>query len=287
LVAAVCSALCIGCGRDNAAGYREYSGNGKSPEHLIVKDGAASEAGESAENVAGEKTANAKSGATSARQVPAADASGAAAVEVVAQQPERVPNTSAASRPAGTAAAMLELPAVAIKPVPAQPAPPTVPGTGQAAIAASPVPREPKVLVKERHFQVVGPDEAIRISYDDLDLLRVLNMEPVTPDALSLMPDWLKGLEGKRVRLRGFMYPAHSQTDLAGFGYARDNDICCFVRKPKWYDVFPVQLRDGVTTDYVAGRPIDVVGVFHFLPDPEDWPVHGMYFIDDATVIDK
>jgi len=147
-------------------------------------------------------------------------------------------------------------------------------------------PRVPRVLVTERRFNVEGPEDSIRVTYDDIDLLRVLNMEPVIPDALKLFPDWLKSLDGKRIRLRGFMYPAFSETGLTGFGFARDNDICCFGKNPKVYDLFAVKLRENVTTDYIQGRPFDVVGVFHILPASEEWNIFGMYRMDDAIVVD-
>jgi hypothetical protein len=125
------------------------------------------------------------------------------------------------------------------------------------------------------------------VSYDDIDLLKVLNMEPVTPDAPNLMPKWLKDLDGRRIRIRGFMYPPYEETGLTWFILARDNQICCFGRDPKIYDVFTVQLRKGVTTDYIQGRPFDVVGVFHIRPVVEDGKIYDIYAIDDAIVIEK
>jgi hypothetical protein len=168
-----------------------------------------------------------------------------------------------------------------------RPAMPGVTPQAQLSVDSNSKPRKPEVLVKERKFNVEGPEGAIRLSYDDIDLLRVLNMEPVTGQALTMMPDWLKGLDGKKVRLRGFMYPPYSETDLSEFAFARDNQICCFVKKPKVYDVFGVHLREGELTDYIQNRPFDVVGVFHIVPDATEWPLGGMYRIDDARVIDR
>ena len=49
-------------------------------------------------------------------------------------------------------------------------------------------PREIKILINERNFRVVGPEQAIRVSFDDIDLLKVMNMDPVTADAPDKMP---------------------------------------------------------------------------------------------------
>lgn len=148
-------------------------------------------------------------------------------------------------------------------------------------------PREVKILVKERSFRKTSPENALLVNYDDIDLLKVMNMEPVTPEAPELMPQWLKDLDGKRIRIRGFMYPPFQQTGNEFFQLARDNQICCFGKNPKIYDLFPVVMRDGVTADYILNRPFDVVGVFHIKAETIDGELQRIYLIDDAIVIDK
>lgn len=148
-------------------------------------------------------------------------------------------------------------------------------------------PREVKILVKDRSFRKTSPGDVLRINYDDIDLLKVMNMEPVTPNAPELMPTWLKDLDGKRIRIRGFMYPPFQQTGNEYFQLARDNQICCFGKNPKIYDLFPVVMRDGVTADYILNRPFDVVGVFHIKAETIDGELQRIYLIDDALVFDK
>ena len=142
--------------------------------------------------------------------------------------------------------------------------------------------REIKLLVPEATFSKEG--NALRVSFDDVDLLRVLNMDPVVPDAPKHMPAWLKALDGKRIRLRGFMYPTFQDEGLRGFVLARDNQICCFGKNPREYDLVTVAMRDGVTTDYIPNRPFDVVGVLHITDVVKPGE---MYVIDDAIVVQK
>ena len=153
-----------------------------------------------------------------------------------------------------------------------------------AATTKPAVPREIKLLIKEKTFKVEGPEKAIRVSYDDFDLLKVLNMDPVPDDAPKHMPDWLKQLDGKRIRVRGFMYPTF-QDPVEVFVLARDNQICCFGRNPKIYDLVRVVLRDGVTSPYIQNRPFDVVGVFHIASKVEEPKL--LYTLDDAIVVDR
>ena len=162
------------------------------------------------------------------------------------------------------------------------------PGSAQPGDSESTAkPREIKLLVPNREFQAEGPQKSLRVTYDDIDLLKVLNMEPVTPNAAELMPAWLRSLNNRRILIRGFMYPTFKETGLQAFILARDNQICCFGRDPKIYDLVRISLRKGVTSDYIQGRPFDVEGVFHIKPESEDDELFRLYSIDDAVVIDR
>jgi hypothetical protein len=145
--------------------------------------------------------------------------------------------------------------------------------------------REITLLVPDKQFETVGPEGALRVSYDDVDLLKVLNMEPVPVNCADHFPDWLKALDGQRIRIRGFMYPPFQETDLPFFVLARDNAICCMGRDPKRYDVIDVEMRDGVTTDYIQNRPFDVVGVLRIRPEASRGVLYQLYLIEDAVVV--
>ena len=146
-------------------------------------------------------------------------------------------------------------------------------------------PREIKLLIPDKTFKKVGPEEAVRVSYDDVDLLKVLNMDPVPVDVADYLPGWLEQLDGRRIRIRGFMMPAFQDTHIPYFVLARDNQICCFGRNPKRYDVIDVVMRKGVTTDYIQNRPFDVVGIFRIQPESNKGKLYQLYVIEDATVI--
>jgi len=70
---------------------------------------------------------------------------------------------------------------------------------------ASAQPRPIQLLIPSKRFRRERPSNAVRVSYDDIDLLKVLNMEPVPADAVSHFPDWLRQLDGQIVRIRGYM----------------------------------------------------------------------------------
>ena len=152
-------------------------------------------------------------------------------------------------------------------------------------------PREIKLLIPEKTFRKIPESDCLSVTYDDIDLLKILNMEPVPADAPDHFPEWLRQLDGKRIRLRGFMFPAFVPTGIKTFGFARDNGICCFVKQPKVYDMIEVRMAEGKTTDYIDGRPFDVEGTFRIDPyglsvsRVTDEPVSaGSFFRNDMSV---
>jgi hypothetical protein len=160
--------------------------------------------------------------------------------------------------------------------------------SADAATATTDKPRTVEVLVPNKTFQKDPASKALRVSYDDLDLLKVLNLDPVTENAVDLMPAWLKGLNGQRIKIRGFMYPTYETEGLERFVLARDNQICCFGRDPKIYDLVQVDLRAGKTTRYIpATRAFDVIGTLKIEILSEDGKPFGLYFLEDAQVIDR
>jgi hypothetical protein len=148
-------------------------------------------------------------------------------------------------------------------------------------------PNEIKLLVPHKEFPLEGPDQTPRVTFDDIDLLKVLNMEPVPPNVMDYLPDWLKSLDGHRIILRGWMYPSFRQTGIERFMFVRDNGICCFGREPKVYDKLAVTMREGKSTNYIQGRPFDVVGTLSIQPEMDGDEVFWLYKLDDALVVDK
>ena len=142
----------------------------------------------------------------------------------------------------------------------------------------------PKLLIAEKTFRTGTPENSLRVSYDDIDPEKIFDIKEIAKDTPKYFPDWLRGLDGKRIRLRGFMIPAFQESGLTHFTLARDTSACCFGPNPKVCYLIEVSMRDGQTTDYIVDRPFDVVGVFHI----GDVVSPGkLYTLDDAIVLKK
>lgn len=141
-----------------------------------------------------------------------------------------------------------------------------------------------KLLIPHRQFRKEGT--ALRATFDDIDLLKVLNMEPVPINAVDHFPDWLNQLNGARVRIRGYMRPGFEAEDLTEFLFVRDNGECCYGPMPKIYDMIAVQLADGESTDLIEGTPFDVEGTLRIDPHADEVELFALFFIDDGVIID-
>lgn len=232
-------------------------------------------------------------------------ASSASIEPVVAQRPSEEPASSGLEQAAATisetpataredAAVQEDVVAMAASRNPAMPMitdpdadPSQYPGgIVPASPNAEPLPGGPRLLVPERKFRAEGRPRALRVNYDDLDLLRVLNMgDPLPEDVVDQFPDWLTALDGETIRLRGFMYPAYQQ-EVKAFVLTRDTGACCFGPNPKVYYLVGVKLKEGTTQRYISDRPFDVVGTFHIAPTYIDGQWYQLYKITDATVIE-
>ena len=149
-----------------------------------------------------------------------------------------------------------------------------------ASIAAAPKP--------ERIFEIEGPEEALRVSFDDLCLRKLLDVQKVPVDVEDRLPEWLKTLNGKTVRIRGWMFPPPTETELPAFWLVRDNTwMMHFGRRIRVDEKVGVRMRKGVTADYIAGRPFDVAGKLTIKSRVRDGELFLLYVIEDAVVIDK
>ena len=139
---------------------------------------------------------------------------------------------------------------------------------------------------KPRVFEVEGPDGALRITFGDLDLLKLLDMKTITADCVERMPDWLRGLVGKKVRLRGYMKPGNLSEGIPQFLFVRSTDLCCFEPKGRVDHLIATTLKPGTTTSYIELKPFDVVGTFRIeMIQLDDGLIFLLYHVDDATII--
>jgi hypothetical protein len=97
------------------------------------------------------------------------------------------------------------------------------------------------------------------ISFDDLKF----DILPDAPYDSSMLTDEIRALDGKVVKLRGFILPStlFRETDISEFVLVRDNQECCFGPGAALFDCVVVNLVGDTRTDFTT-RPVTVTGTF-------------------------
>jgi hypothetical protein len=101
------------------------------------------------------------------------------------------------------------------------------------------------------------PEGSQRISYDDLAT------DPEKP--LQTLPDAAKEFDGKRIFIKGYVYPSKDQFGIRQFVLCRDKGDCCFGGNPKITERILVTLNEPLLMNY-SPRLYRVAGQFHIEP---------------------
>jgi len=97
------------------------------------------------------------------------------------------------------------------------------------------------------------------ISFDDLKF----DIQPDAPFDPAMLTDEIRALDGKEVKLRGYILPStlFREKNIDEFVLVRDNQECCFGPGAALFDCVVVNLVDKVRTDFTT-RPVTVTGKF-------------------------
>ena len=77
----------------------------------------------------------------------------------------------------------------------------------------------------------------------------------------KMLTEKIEALEGKPIRIRGYMLPSFQVKGIKQFVLVRDNLECCFGPGAALFDCIIVDMVEGETTKFTV-RPIAVEGIF-------------------------
>ena len=123
------------------------------------------------------------------------------------------------------------------------------------AVGQQPADR-PKVKLRQSSDAQLAKGE---INFDDLKF----DIEKDAPFDKSMWTDRLKKINGKKVKLRGYMLPAsvYQETGIKQFVLVRDNQECCFGPGAALYDCVWVEMTGDADAEFSV-RPVTVEGKF-------------------------
>ena len=104
---------------------------------------------------------------------------------------------------------------------------------------------------------VNNKDQLAHKTFDDIKF----DIEPDAPYDASMLTDTIRGLDGQRIRIRGYIFPTAQKSGIKQFVLVRDNQECCFGPGAALYDCVLVDMQNNASTEYTI-RPVAVEGRF-------------------------
>ncbi len=95
------------------------------------------------------------------------------------------------------------------------------------------------------------------ITFDDIKL----ELQKGDPYDASALTDKVKQLDGKMIRIRGYILPSFQQNGIKQFILVRDNMECCFGPGALLHDCVVVEMLPPATATFTV-RPVSVEGSF-------------------------
>jgi hypothetical protein len=124
------------------------------------------------------------------------------------------------------------------------------------------------------------PEVVREATFDDI----TLELEKDEPFVHEKLTDTVRELDGKKIRIRGYILPSFQQTGIRQFVLVRDNLECCFGPGAALFDCIVVEMQNGASTEYSV-RPVAVEGRFQLkVREDFDGRQVAIYQIDGESV---
>jgi hypothetical protein len=129
---------------------------------------------------------------------------------------------------------------------------------------------------------IKAADEGVKsVTFDDIKL----DLKKGDPYDASLLTPPIKKLDGKSIRIRGYILPGFQQSGIKNFVLVRDNMECCFGPGALLHDCILVEMTPPGSTNFTV-RPVSVEGIFSIreVKDPVNGRYLAIYHLDGKEV---
>jgi hypothetical protein len=133
-------------------------------------------------------------------------------------------------------------------------------------------------LTVHRYRQELPPGFE-RVSFAREISARGIGMQQSSDRTELVFPPEVLALNGKRIYLKGFIYPGDRPYDLTQFILCKDNAACCFGGQPPLEDMLGVTLTGKQTTDYTTSL-VGVAGTFRINPRYRGGNLEPVYIME-------
>jgi hypothetical protein len=110
-------------------------------------------------------------------------------------------------------------------------------------------------------------------------------LQPQPDDPPNSIPPEAKALDGKKIFIKGYVYPGLRKDGITQFLLVRDQGTCCFGGNPKITDRIQVALSDAHGLTFSSSL-FNIAGTFRITPPTEAVDAKGIvfYHLDEAIL---
>jgi hypothetical protein len=142
--------------------------------------------------------------------------------------------------------------------------------------------RKAEQVEEEETVEAAVPieDSILDKTFDDIKF----EMQPDARFERSMLTGEIESLDGRRIRIRGYILPTAQKRGIKQFVLVRDNQECCFGPGAALYDCILVHMDEGKSAEFSI-RPVAVEGRFKIevFPGPDGTPL-AIYHLQGESV---
>jgi len=139
-------------------------------------------------------------------------------------------------------------------------------------------PDQKKSLVRDEGYQAghytIGINERMIRKEADALLFSTLKKWRYERERPTPAPKDVMEADNAFVQITGFMYPLESGPKIKQFCLLRSTQTCCYGPRPQYNQYVLVEMDEP--TAFVRLEPVQVAGVFHVEPKPEDGYIYRL-----------
>ncbi len=116
--------------------------------------------------------------------------------------------------------------------------------------------------------------------YERLSFSWLSNQGMIVEEAGAKPTDEVAKFDGKKVYIKGYMYPVRQRHGLTEFVLCKDNGDCCFGGQPKLTDMIAVKMQPGLSVDLLEQQLVGVAGIFRANTVTQSGELTSVYMLE-------
>ena len=118
--------------------------------------------------------------------------------------------------------------------------------------------------------------------FERLDFRWLSQQQPIVEGGFVQVAPEAAALDGKKVFLKGYMYPTRRTTGITSFVLCKDTGECCFGGQPKMTDMVVVEFQNGMTVSHREQQLVSVAGVLRPRPIMQGGQLVALYTLEGS-----